>query len=64
MASLCWTSDIASFLRLKSPSSAQALAMIGVGMSHADAEVLYSICDPEGKEGMDYNEFTAVSYVY
>eukprot|EP00961_Rhodomonas_salina_P274521 3709172-Rhodomonas_salina.1 len=38
----------------------QALALQGIGMAPADAEVLYSILDPDGKEGLDYNEFTAL----
>jgi len=37
-----------------------ALELNGLGLSHTDAEVLYSILDPEQRDGMDYNEFTAL----
>lgn len=36
-----------------------ALELQGLGMSRLDAEILYTILDPDGK-GMDYNEFTAM----
>jgi Ca2+-binding EF-hand superfamily protein len=37
-----------------------ALELHGLGMSQADAEVLYLILDPSQRDGMDYNEFTSL----
>jgi hypothetical protein len=47
--------------RLNLRGMQQALGLRGIGLSQEDAQVLYSILDPVGREGINYNEFTAVS---
>ena len=46
--------------RLRLAGLVDSLAVLGITVPPADAEVLASILDPRGRDGIDYNELTSL----
>lgn len=46
--------------RIRLAGLVDALAVVGIAVPPADAEVLRSILDPHGRDGVDYNELTSL----
>ena len=52
--------DPAGTGRIRLAGLVDALAVLGITVPPADAEVLRSILDPHGRDGVDYNELTSL----